>query len=57
MNNENFCYKLYDEIMAAYNDTSKYKITTDEYNSHRVKIECIPEGLDKSIDVTKNIKK
>lgn len=48
MNDVNFCYKLYDDIMKIYSDTSAYRVTT--YEDNKAQIEYIPECLAKCSD-------
>lgn len=50
MNDVNFCYKLYDDILKLYSDTSSYRITTYEDNLYKSKIEYIPVGFSEHID-------
>lgn len=52
MNNVNFCYKLYDDIIKIYKDTSAYRVTTYEDNPYKAQIECIPVGFN---DIINNI--
>lgn len=50
MNDVNFCYKLYDDIMKIYSDTSAYRVTTYEDNPYKAQIEYIPVGFNDLIN-------